>query len=299
MKIKNVKNSVTTAIGRKGLQLSKNSPHLMFGAGVVGVVGTVVLASRATLQVEEVLADTQDLVAKVNMVAADHPDKYTSNNRTRDLTIIYSRSAGKLVKLYGPAIVLGVASIGLLTGAHVTLTKRNTAVMAAYATVDKAFKEYRQRVRDEYGDDKDRELFHGVVEREVYTERENGEPVIEKKRSPAGHSQYARFFDANTNKNAHHHPEYNTLFLQSQQNYFNNILETRGHVFLNEVYAALGLEHTKAGAVVGWIKGEGDGAIDFGIWSDDRMVQMHDFLTGHESAILLDFNVDGVIYDKI
>ena len=51
-------------------------------------------------------------------------------------------------------------------------------------------------------------------------------------------------------------------------------------------------------AVVGWVLGNGDNCIDFGIW-DSANEKARDFVNGREGAILLDFNVDGVIYDLI
>jgi hypothetical protein len=88
----------------------------------------------------------------------------------------------------------------------------------------------------------------------------------------------------------------NRLFVTCQQNYLNHVLQVRGHVFLNEAYDALGLERSTAGAVVGWVMGDnGDNYIDFGIFE----AQNARFVNGSERSILLDFNVDGVIYDKI
>jgi hypothetical protein len=89
------------------------------------------------------------------------------------------------------------------------------------------------------------------------------------------------------------------LFLSNVQNYMNDRLKARGHVFLNEVYDEIGLSHTEAGAVVGWRwkKGSGDDFIDFGIWDGTEVV--NDFFNGREGALLLDFNVDGVIYNKL
>jgi hypothetical protein len=86
------------------------------------------------------------------------------------------------------------------------------------------------------------------------------------------------------------------MFLQCQQNYFNQQLKARGHVFLNEIYDAIGLERSKAGTIVGWVTdGNGDGYIDFGMFEDAS----RRFINGIEPSILLDFNVDGVIYDLI
>jgi hypothetical protein len=299
MNIKAISNVVTSNLGRQVLQAQKHSPTLMFAGGVVGVVATVVLASKATLKVDAVVEEAAVNISKAKgLRSADHPD-YSELDYNRDRTLIYVKSATKLVKLYGPAIVVGTCSIGLLTGAHVTLSKRNAGLVAAYAAVDKAFKEYRGRVVDELGEDKDREFRFGSAEKEIYSEKKNGEPKVTRVKTAAGHSQYARFFD-NMNLNFQTTREYNLLFLQGHQNYLNDKLKARGHVFLNEAYDALGMERTVEGAVVGWLSnGEGDGYIDFGIWDDKDMLRMHDFMVGNEDSILIDFNVDGVVYDKI
>ena len=90
----------------------------------------------------------------------------------------------------------------------------------------------------------------------------------------------------------------NLFFLKAQQTNANVQLTVRGHVFLNEVYDMLGLPRTAAGAIVGWVRGNGDDVIDFGIWDNNDINS--DFVNGYNrSKILLDFNVDGVIYDII
>lgn len=82
----------------------------------------------------------------------------------------------------------------------------------------------------------------------------------------------------------------NRIFLQCQENYFNHKLKVTGHVFLNEVYDALGFERTREGAAMGWMVGD-DKFIDFGI------AEQHD-ISG-EKHILLNFNIDGVIVDNL
>jgi hypothetical protein len=197
---------------------------------------------------------------------------------------------------------VGVLSIGCLSGSHMILSRRNAAITAAYAVLDKGFREYRGRVVSEYGQEKDREFRFGVVEREIAVDTDEGVAVktirgIDQNAVKKNGSIYARFFDEYS-KNWSKDPGYNQMFLQSQQNYANDKLKARGHVFLNEVYDMLGIERSKEGAVVGWVRGNGDDYIDFGVFRND--VHKGDlFVNGNERSILLDFNVDGVIYDKL
>lgn len=108
-------------------------------------------------------------------------------------------------------------------------------------------------------------------------------------------SIYGRWFDEGS-LNWQKNTEMNHIFLECQQRYANNKLQAKGHMFLNEVYDALGLERSQAGAVVGWvINGDGDGYIDFGMYEPGSNL----FINNIEPRILLDFNVDGVVYDKI
>lgn len=90
-------------------------------------------------------------------------------------------------------------------------------------------------------------------------------------------------------------PQYNKIFLVDQQNYFNDVLRTRGHLYLNEVYDALGIPRTKAGQMVGWVFEDENSYVDFGL-NDPRNTE---FINGKTTNALLVFNVDGVIIDKI
>lgn len=299
-----LKNAVTSKAGIKLLTVKKNSPHIMFGVGVVGVVATVVLASKATLNLDDVL-DHHDGALENFEDAVGMPLKsggtYTEDDRKSDVRKQYVFTAGKIVKLYGPAFIVGVASIGCLTGAHVTMNRRNAGLMAAYATVDTAFKQYRERVIADQGEEKDKEYAYGVDTKDVYSEKKNGEPVVKKQKTAAGTSMYARFFQK-PNFNFEEDPNHNIFFLKSQQTYANQKLQAQGYVMLCDIYDALGFERTPESMVVGWVKNNprgGNGYISFGCWDDDRMEAFYDFVTGRENRILVDFNVDGVVYDLL
>jgi hypothetical protein len=291
--MKYIPNSVTQKIGRQILLGRKYSPTVLFAAGVVGAVTSTVLACRATLKLDEVLKDTKNDIEDVRTI--QHPG-YSDQDRRKDLGVLYIRRAVKVVELYGPALTIGALSIAALTGSHNILTKRNAGLTAAYAALEKGFKEYRQRVIDEYGEDKDCEFRYGAETHQIEDKKGNKKPI--KRVGPGTPSIYARFFDQ-TCPDWQKTPEYNLFFVRAAQNYANDQLKSRGHVLLNEVYDSLGMERSKAGCVVGWVyDGDGDNFIDFGVFNGDNP-RARDFVNGREGAILLDFNVDGVVYDKL
>jgi len=286
--MKRIPNVLSSKIGRQTLIAAKHSPTLLFGVGVVGVVGTTVLACRATMKLGEVLDTAQHDLEVAREIEDANPE------HKKDVTIIYVRNVVSIGKLYGPAVFLGCASISALTASHNILNKRNMALTAAYAAIDRGFGEYRGRVIEKYGEKQDQEFRYATEKVGVMNSK--GKTVQETRVSPDAASIYARFFDQlcpSWNKES----EYNLVFLDAQQCYVNNLLEARGHVMLNEVYEGLGIPHSSAGAVVGWVLGHGDGYIDFGIWDGNN--GSRNFVNGREGAILLDFNVDGVVYNLI
>lgn len=299
MSLTAIKNKVTSKVGRQILVTQKHSPTLLFGVGVVGVVTTVVLASRATLKMDEVLREAEENSEKLEETKTKHADKYSDEDHKSDVKLNKIKTATKIAKLYAPAAAVGIVSIGAFTGSHVILNRRNVAVTAAYAALDKGFKQYRERVVSDLGLEKDQEFRFGVVDREMAVDTDDGVSVktVRVVGPTSNGSVYSRFFDE-LSTNWSKTPSYNQMFIQAQQNYANDLLNARGHVFLNEVYDMLGLERSKEGAVVGWVKGHGDGYIDFGVFRNG-IFEAQRFVNGDERSVLLDFNVDGIIYDLI
>lgn len=299
-----VPNALGRVMGRATLEATKNAPTLLFGTGVLGMVGSTVLACRATLKLDEVLEETKRQTTRVKEatpgvgeLAHLKQEDYTDTHKNQDIAKIYTKTTFKIVKLYAPSILLGAASIGCLTKSHGMLMRRNAALTAAYVAVDQAFSRYRGRVVEKYGEEQDREFRYGSEEVEVIDE--NGKLTTETRVPEDAESMYARFFDQTCDVWSKD-PEYNAAWLNGQQQWFNNLLHLRGYVFLNEVYKALGMQETEAGQVVGWrLSKEGTAnSIDFGIYNAYDEAKRA-FVNGREGAILLDFNVDGVIFDKI
>lgn len=312
----NFSNAIQTAkfaIGRGGLILKKYSPEILTAAGVIGTVGSTVLACKATLKVEDILDEAKK---KSNLINAVHDGEievdaeYTDKDYSKDLLVNRTQTAVKLIKLYGPAISLGALSIAAILGGQHILRKRNVAVMAAYKLCEESFNNYRSRVKGELGEEKDRQFYYGITEetvKEKVKSKDGKTKTVTKKVEKAPdhlYSQYARFFDE-ANINWDKSPEQNMYFLKMVQNQMNDKLKARGHVFLNEVYDALGFDRSEAGQLVGWVWNKdntameaGDGYIDFGIF-DGNDCAKRAFVNGDERSILLDFNIDGMIYDLI
>lgn len=298
MNLSVLKQIVTSKAGLAILAGQQHSPAILFGAGVVGMVGTVVLASRATLKLSDTLDEFE--VGKAQSEAALNNNRIGSETAKSNNVILHTHLVLDVGKLYLPAIVLGTASISALGGSHYILTRRNAQLTAAVIAIDKAFKQYRSRVIAEQGEDKDREYMYGTSTREEYSETKKGEPKVTKVTTFGdGSSPYSVVFD-NDNKNWQPTPEYNAFFLRQQQNYLNDRLRAKGHVFLNDAYRELGFPDTASGAVTGWKwQGDGDNFIDFGCWTDNTLEDIREFMRNGDRGILLDFNVDGVIYKSI
>lgn len=279
----------TRIIGRTSLVLSKHAPTILTVAGTAGFVGTTILASKATLNLEETVAEEASLLVKVH--EGQEEGKLTDKDAAHDKVVLYTRMATKLGKLYAPALILGAASIAALATGHGIMLKRNASLAAAYAAVDQAFKSYKKKVEQKFGREAVLEAVTAPTE-ELVVDGETTESVLKY----GDTSPYGVIFDE-TNHNWSADEDLSVLHLKCQQQYANDILQTRGHIFLNEVYKMLGFPHTPAGAITGWVKGNGDNFVDFNI--HDGLFEGEDANGRLVTKWALDFNVDGVMYDKI
>ena len=306
MNMNNIVNSATKTFHRVGFQIKKHSPEILLVTGITGVVTSAVMACKATTKVDDIIEESKKSIDTIHegMKAGNICDvEYTEEDGKKDLAIVYIQTGVKFAKLYGPSVLLGLTSIGCILASNNIIHKRNVALSAAYTAIDRSFKGYRSRVIERFGESMDRELRYNIKTQEV---KETVVDETGKKKTvkstvsvvdPNTYSDYARFFDeycAGWTKDA----EYNLMFLRQQQNYANELLKSRGHLFLNEVYDMLGIDRTKAGNIVGWVYDEehpiGDNFVDFGIYVLDNE-KARDFVNGRERSILLDFNVDGDI----
>ena len=300
--------SVTRAISKSKLTLKKHSPTILVVAGVVGFATSTVLACKATLKAKDVTTETKKKAKKIHEAVergcTEIGEVYNAEDSKKDLTIIYTQAGLEYAKLYGPSVVIGGLSAFAIFMSHRTLNNRYLAASAAYMAEHTAFKEYKDKVVKRFGSNLDKELKYDIKEVEVeetVVNEDGTESKVKKTVQVANiqHSAYARFFDEFNSSYWERDAEYNRMFLHRQQDYANDKLREDGFLFLNDVYKMLGMDISKAGQHVGWVlNGDGDGYVDFGIfdniYNDERKQA---FVNCKEKSILLDFNVDGDIYE--
>jgi len=296
--------SVNGVASKTIMKLKKHSPEILVVAGIAGTVVSAVLACKATTKVVEILDETKgtlDTIHEGMKTGAINGQEYTTEDGKKDTVVVYAQTGMKLAKLYGPAIILGTLSITSILASNNILRKRNVALGAAYAAIDKSFKEYRGRVIERFGEQVDTELKYGIKAKkfeEIEVDPETGKEKKVKKTvmvaDPNLQSDYAVYFDSKS-RNYETNPDYNRMFLKAQQAFANDKLQTRGHLFLNEVLDDLDLPRTPAGQIVGWTKDGPDGYVNFRIVEVERETEDG----RHEPALLLDFNVEGNIWEKM
>lgn len=296
--------SVNGVTSKAVMKLKKHSPEILVVAGIAGTVVSAVLACKATTKVAEILDETKgtlDTIHEGMETGAINGQEYTNEDGKKDTVVVYAQTGMKLAKLYGPAIILGTLSITSILASNNILRKRNVTLGAAYAAIDKSFKEYRGRVIERFGEQVDTELKYGIKAKkfeEIEVDPETGKEKKVKKTvmvaDPNLQSDYAVYFDSKS-RNYETNPDYNRMFLKAQQAFANDKLQTRGHLFLNEVLDDLDLPRTPAGQIVGWTKDGPDGYVNFRIVEVERETEDG----RHESALLLDFNVEGNIWEKM
>ena len=299
-------------VGTVVFTLKKCSPEILLGVGVVGVVGSTVLACVATTKASEIIEkmeDESDRIDKCAELRESSELDYSVVDERNDRRLLLFKTSGRFVRLYGPSATLMALSIFCIISSYGIMKKRNIALMAAYKLMEEAFTNYRKRVVAELGERGDAHFMYGEEFVEGETRKVIDADGNEKELSPViNHlSGFSRSFEAmkpdqyggwtGSSQWSPTHHEYNINYLTQKEQYFNDMLVIKGAVSMNDVLSELGFPITEAGMICGWkYKSEnGDGYISFrprggvdGNWTYGR----------DGDSILLDFNIDGVIFDQ-
>jgi len=291
--MKYVPKNLTRFGHRQLLKLDKNSPTILVVSGVVGLGVTAVMAAAATRKLDPILESHSKRRIEIDVLTTD------KRTEQKKIVKLYSETALELTALYGPTLLVGTLSAAGVLHGHRILKGRHIATMAAYTGLMEQYQSYRARVAETIGPELERDLYAGAVGKWEEDPEHPGEAKL-KAKFDGKHTSYLQPIFDESNPNWTTDPTSNYLFLKGVQSHMNRLLDMRGHLFLFEVYDALGIPRSKETIVSGWLLNgdNGDGYVDFGFMTD-KSPQATMFRNGAERSVWLNFNIDGVIWDLI
>lgn len=297
---------MANGIKHAGVMLDVKKPEILLAGGIISVVGGAVLAGRGTLKAKAVLEERADSLDAVKQ-AKEADESYSQEDERKDLVTVNAKTAMGMGKAYGPAAGCMIVGIVMLVSAHNIQHTRLVAATAAYNSLLGIFNGYRERVREDAGEEKDLAYLNGTVEVEVeetVTTKSGKEKTVKKavEVPRVGLEDVChRIFDRDHSTewvSPNQLDGYNKSFLEGQQAYFTQQLQSRGYVLLSEVYDSLGLKLEGCGEAMrlGWhiCSENDDGFVSFGLENPANLGK-RDFKELAEDGYWLEFNVDGDI----
>ena len=297
--------SITTAFYTGVARISKHAPTILSVTASAGVIATGYLAWKAGTRFEDVEGRDWDRRKECLKNADNIPDEDVPKieRKNRILFILDT------VRTIAPAAIVGAATITMIYFSNSISKKRLAAMGAAYATLQTAFDGYKRTMVEALG----KESVEKILKPKLPNVGKSAEEILSSdNKSDAANvsdavvnslkalSPYARIIAEESSTCWDPNEDYTSQNLAAVQLWANRRLERKGHLFLNEVFDQLGLSRTREGAVVGWLKnGEGDNYVSFGDFDASIYRVPSDDYTRVDSNFIVDFNVDGVIWDRI
>lgn len=291
-------------IGRFVMTFKKNLPEITAGLSALGVIGTAVLSARSAYKSVPKLEEHREKMEQLHAAkdCFDDPKEYN-----KEVLTVYKDTGVEMVKSYWPA---GVAVMFTLAGIFTSNSlhrKRYFGMAGLCSTIMAAYNEYRERVRDQYGEDAERDLYLGIKREEVVTVetdkkgKEKTKTEIVVKPGEVDNPNFDVYLiDRNDKCWYYNRPELTYYYLLETQNCLTQMLRTRGYLFLNEVLRSLNKPECPEGQIIGWIydenKGDTDNCVDFGLAEGTENFDL--FMSGKNEYVYITLNHDGTIYDK-
>lgn len=298
--------SITTAFHTGMARISKHAPTILSVAASAGVVATGYLAWQAGTRFEECEGRDwerrRECIRNADQIADEDVHKIEMKNR-----ILFILDT---VYTCVPAVIVGSATITMIYFSNSISKKRLAAVGAAYTALQTAFDGYKKTMVDALG----KETVEKITRPKLPNVGKSAEEILSSdNKSDAADvvdaviasmhdlSPYARIITEESSNCWDTSEDYTSENLAAVQLWANRRLERKGHLFLNEVFDQLGLSRTREGAVVGWIKNSevGDGYVSFGDFDANTYRVPSDDYSRVDTNFIIDFNVDGMIWDKI
>lgn len=272
--------------------LYQKKPVIYVVAGMVGTVGAVVLAWKAGTKTKETIEEIKNDIQEVH---DKRPEQVVTNEETGETVVVinetglskreynfalgkvYMTAGIKLGKVFAPAILTEVASLTAIGTGLGILNERHLATVEAANMYAQMLHKYRNRVKEQIGEEKEKQLYYGTTEKEVEEPELNdkGEPKLNKEGRPkikktkrqvleeelSKHSMYARIFDPKNCTEFEYNRDtleenvfYNNKSIKDRVTYLNKTMYYQPYRMytLNDIYKEFGFKQRKFGQVMGW-----------------------------------------------
>lgn len=312
MKVKanKIVTSLTRTYHKVKFKAAKRSPEILLITAGVGAVASAVGACFATKKTCDVLAVSNADNEVLEIRASEATDAVVREEMQQEIKKNKTMTRLKVVSYYLPPVTGMALSLLAGYGSHHVLSKRYVGAVAYAATINEAFEQYRKRVVENFGEETDKKLFYNAGFNDVEEEVLNEDGTTEKVSTKVGYSESENFpgytvvFDEE-NPNGRGGFDYSKMFVRCVENWAEIQLQTNGYLFLSDVLDQLGYDRKKnkelyrVAQVVGWWTDDekSDGHVDF--QALDMVRPTDDPDNPYEKYILLNFNVDGNIWEKM
>lgn len=194
----------------------RNGATVLTCVGAAGVVATAVASAKATPKAMKLVEMEEELKG----------DKLTVWEKIK--------TAGPA---YIPAAMIAATTIGCIFGAHGMNKRAQAALFSLYSMADRSYKQYKEKVAETLGEETDKKIMHAIAN-DHYTMDVRPEVITGQARFMDYYS--LQIFDSTLET------------VQNAEKIVNNLLRTRGYVFLNEYYGALGIPSIEDDYEMGW-----------------------------------------------
>lgn len=288
-------NTFTRFINRQVFAVKKHIPDILTAVGIGGVLTGTVLACKATTRIKPIIDEHEDKVTYIHVVDEKVLPK---NEKGKELLKVYGETGFELLKLYGPAIAVDICSILCIISSDRKMKRNTLALGAGYSALMNEYLGYRKKVAEKYGKEAELEIYRGD---KYVVDKNKEENTVNVRVNSMDVGEYTKLFDE-TSRYYTKTPAINFAFLRKKQDEANQLLKRRGYLFYNEVLKMLDLPLVSEGDYIGWVYDNrviaGNNYVDFGL-TDFSSESVRYFINGRESIVMLNFNVDGYIYDSI
>ena len=213
-------------MGKFSTGLRRSSPTILTVLGIAGVVGTTVMAIKATPKAMKLIKAKKDEL---------NTDKLTPTELVQTTW-----------KCYIPSALIGAGTIVCIIGIGVMDKRNQAALTSAYAMLNESYKQYRQAAKKVYGEDADNKIHAEMAKDARVASYEWGYQVYNMDMDPE--SEQLLFYELTTKK-------YFTTTMAAVLNaqyHVNRNLAVRGDCSLNEYLSFLGIDGVDKGDEMGW-----------------------------------------------